>query len=329
MLRAHTARSARWSGSNLASVEPNDGRREADRFFRLDAAFRAGDLATIARELGAQAGFPNVIAHPAIGSCLTYAIYHGPASLVAALLDAGADPSWPDDDGFPPLIAALTCAEDAPGSPARTDVDELLELLLDHGADTAQRGVNDYTPLHLAAAQGNLRAVQILLDRGADPDSVTRIDDRETPLEIASVAGHDAVAEVLRPRTTRPDWDRAARTGDLAELRRLVARGQPVDATDGYGMTALMRAAHGGHLDAVEWLVTQGADLDHTSKHHLSALMLAVVAGHRRLARALVRSGADTSIRGTGAPGFEGKTAADLAEDRGELRLAADIRRGR
>jgi ankyrin repeat protein len=186
-------------------VEPDDGRGEADRFSRLDTAFRAGDLAAITRELSARPGFPNISAHPAMGSCLTYAIYHGPVSLVSALLDAGGDPNWPDDDGFPPLIAALTCAENAPGSPARTDVDELLELLLGHRADTDQRGVNDYTPLHLAAAQGNVSAARILLAHGADPDAVTRIDDLETPWEIASAAGHDAVADVLRPRTTRPD----------------------------------------------------------------------------------------------------------------------------
>jgi len=308
-------------------VPTHDG--DSRRFRTLDAAFRAGDLATIDAVLGAEPGFPDLRPHPAIGSCLTYAIYHSPLSLVAALLDAGADPNWPDDDGFPPLIAALTCAEATPGAPARPDVDALLVLLLDHGADTAQRGVNDYTPLHLAAAQGNLGAVRLFLAHGADPDAATRIDDFETPWEVAAAAGHRDVADVLGPLTTRPDWERAARTGDLAELRRLVARGQRVDATDGHGMTALMRAAHEGHQEAVEWLVAQGADLDHTAKHHLSALMLAVVAGHQRVARTLVKAGADTELVGSGAPGFEGKTAADLAEDRGERRLAADIRQGR
>jgi ankyrin repeat protein len=306
-----------------------DEHADSQRFRRLDAAFRAGDLATIQVMLGAEPGFPDIRPHPAMGTCLTYALYHSPVSLVAALLDAGADPSRPEEDGFPPLVAALTCAEATPGAPARPDVDALLELLLAHGADTGQRGVDDYTPLHLAAAQGNLSAVRLLLAHGADPDAVTRIDDLETPWEIAVAAGHDAVAEVLRPLTTRPDWGQAARTGDLAELRRLVARGQDIDAPDGHGATALMRAAHGGHLAAVEWLVEQGADLDHTAKHGLTALMLAVIAGHHRVARRLVQAGADTEVTGTGPPGFDGKTAADLAEDRGELRLAADLRRGR
>ena len=71
--------------------------------------------------------------------------------------------------------------------------------------------------------------------------------------------------------------------------------------------------------------VDHGANLDHTSKFHLSALMLAVVAGHHAIARTLVRTGADTTIVGTGAPGFDGKTADDLASERGDKRLATFI----
>jgi hypothetical protein len=87
-----------------------------------------------------------------------------------------------------------------------------------------------------------------------------------------------------------------------------------------------MRAAHAGHREAVEWLIAEQAGLDHTSKFHLSALMLAVIGGHEQVARLLVRAGADLGIEGTGAPGFAGKTAADLAEQAGATRLAAYIR---
>ena len=53
--------------------------------------------------------------------------------------------------------------------------------------------------------------------------------------------------------------------------------------------------------------------------------MLAVIGGHPRVARKLVAAGADTTITGTGAPGFHGKTAADLATERGDKQLAAYI----
>ena len=59
-----------------------------------------------------------------------------------------------------------------------------------------------------------------------------------------------------------------------------------------------------------------GADLNATAKYRLSALMLAVIAGHADVARRLVSAGADLTITGSGAPGFEGKTAHDLARAR-------------
>ena len=298
---------------------------EHARFLRLDRAFRAGDFATIDHELGAEDGFPNVIAHPAMGTCLTYAIYHGPLQLIRELLDHGADPDWPADDGFPPVIAALSTADVAPGATTRDDGFAIVEMLLANGASVGQRGLNDYTPLHWAAGQGDLSLVDLLLANGADPNEITRIDDLETPVEVALAAGHGAVAERLGPLTVRLDWEEASRTGDVGALHRLLDKGHDIDSRDGYGQTALMRAAHAGHAAAVAWLVDHGADLDHTSKFHLSALMLAVIAGHPNVARSLVRAGADITITGTGAPGFHGKTATDLAADRGDKRLAAFI----
>jgi len=270
-----------------------------------------------------------VIAAAGIGPCLTYAIYHSPLAMIAALLDAGADPNWPADDGFPPLIAALSCAQAAPGSPPRTDVPQIIELLLERGADVRQRGINDYTALHWAAGQGDLELVDLLLAHGADPNAITRIDDMETALEVASSGGHSSVVHRLAPLTTRLGWEAASRAGDIDALRRLLAGGHDIDARDGYGQTALMRAAHAGQLEAVNWLIEKGADLDHTSKFHLSALMLAVIADHPDVARALVQAGADTSVTGTGAPGFHGKTAGDLALDRGDTRLARYIQNER
>lgn len=295
-------------------------------FRRVHAAFVEGDMHALRSEIDHLGGFPNTAPDLAIGTPLVYAIYWSPLAFVRELLDAGADPDASDGDGFPPLIAALTCATPAPGARVRDDVPELIDLLLTRGAEITQRGINDYTPLHLAAAQGDLAMVDALLARGADPNHITHIDDFETPLEIAERAGHTAIADRLGPMTTRLDWERAAAAGDVRVLQRMHRDGHDIDATDGYNQTALMRAAHAGHRDAVEWLVAQGADLDHSSKFHLSALMLAVIARHEKVARLLVRAGADIDIKGSGAPGFADKTAADLAADAGDPRLASYIR---
>ncbi len=84
-----------------------------------------------------------------------------------------------------------------PGSKRRTDVDDILRLLLRFGADPNQRGVNDCTPLHIAVAARDALAVQILLEGGANSELRTRIDECETPLEMATGAGMTAIAEIL------------------------------------------------------------------------------------------------------------------------------------
>ena len=117
-------------------------------------------------------------------------------------------------------------------------------------------------------------------------------------------------------------WRSAVRSGAVDELQRLAAGGADVDARDGHGQTALMLAAHAGCLPVVQWLIGQGAALDHTAKYGLSALMLAAVNGHREVVRALLEAGADAALRGTGAPGFAGRTALDLAAERGDGELA-------
>lgn len=296
-----------------------DGSSDAARFAVLDRAFREGDWESIEAELGSEEGFPNVVAHVAIGLCLVYGVYHGPITLIRRLLDEGADPNLDEGDGFPPLIAAFDRKDDAA---------EVIELLLERGADVHQRNFNDYTALHLAAGRGDLDLVELLLRHGADANTIVRIDDMETAVELAEQAGHTSVVERLRPLTWRLDWEGSAKAGDVGALAALLAAGHDIDATDGYGQTALMRAAHAGREDAVGWLIEQGAALDHTAKFGLSALMLAVISGHRKVVELLLRAGADVTLVGTGAPGFADKTAADLADDRGDAGLAVRIRGG-
>jgi len=110
-----------------------------------------------------------------------------------------------------------------------------------------------------------------------------------------------------------PAFRGAARYGDVERLRALLDNGSDVNARDRYHQTALMLAAQGGHAGVVRLLVERGADLDVAAKFSLTALMLAVSAGHAEVVRILVGAGADLTIRGSGAPGFAGKTALGLA----------------
>ena len=121
-------------------------------------------------------------------------------------------------------------------------------------------------------------------------------------------------------------WEDAIKRGDVANVRDLLERGIDVDARDRYGQTGLMLAAHAGHGEVVATLIDHRANLNITAKFGLSALMLAVIAGHTEIAHLLARAGSDLSIRGTGAPGFAGKTAYDLAVARGMQELFEELK---
>ena len=121
-------------------------------------------------------------------------------------------------------------------------------------------------------------------------------------------------------------WEDAIKRGDVQIVHDLLGRGAEVDARDPYGQTALMLASHAGHREVVETLIAHRANLNMSAKFGLSALMLAIVAGHAEVARLLAKAGADLSLQGTGAPGFAGKTAYDLAVERGMLELSEELK---
>lgn len=124
-------------------------------------------------------------------------------------------------------------------------------------------------------------------------------------------------------------WEDAVRRGNADIMRDLLSRGIDPNARDRHGQTGLMLAAHAGHLAVVQFLIDHGVDLNATTKFGLSAVMLAVIADHKEIAQALARAGADLTLRGTGAPGFAGRTVADLAAARGWSDLAIELAAGK
>jgi ankyrin repeat protein len=171
---------------------------EAKKLQQIDDAFRSGDLEALRAAVDDPGVIPNGLMPDVFGPCLVYAIYRSPLAFIRTLLEIGADPNAPVDDGFPPLIAALSCTRQTPGAYTRTDVAEIIRLLLAFGTDPNQRGINDYTPLHMAVAERNAAAVRLLLDGGADPRLRTRIDSYETPLEMADSLRMTDIAAMLR-----------------------------------------------------------------------------------------------------------------------------------
>ena len=157
----------------------------------IHEAYKRGDLEKLKALLGNPPDFPNCRGPRGAGEIvLEYAIYHSPVSFLRALLELGADPNYEESAGFPSLIAAL--------SSDRPETYEIAELLLAFGADVQQRGLNDYTPLHVAAGKNDAKLIHLLLSHGADTNARTRIDDFTTPLEVAEGRRSLEAARILR-----------------------------------------------------------------------------------------------------------------------------------
>lgn len=86
------------------------------------------------------------------------------------LLKLGADPTIPNADHCPPLLAAAGIGTIAPGEEAGTEDESIaaVELLLDLGADINAIDDNGETAMHGAAYKSLPKMVRFLADHGAD-----------------------------------------------------------------------------------------------------------------------------------------------------------------
>ena len=72
---------------------------------------------------------------------------------------------------------------------------EMVDLLIESGADVNDRQAGGFTPLHAAAQNGDVTTVERLLAAGAD--TTARTDKGETPRALAEARGHSEVMALL------------------------------------------------------------------------------------------------------------------------------------
>jgi ankyrin repeat protein len=226
------------------------------------------------------AGGANVNAANDLGATpLWIASENGSATLVGALLKAGANPNLKLLLGETPLMVA-----------SRSGKVDVVEQLVGRGADVNARAARGQTALMWAVAQRHTDVVKVLLANGAD---VQRRSDVWS--QMMAVPPHGvALYNKMIPHGSDTPLLFAARVGDLASARLLVAAGANVNDADAWGVSALVLAAHSGFGALVELLLERGADAN-AAGAGFTALHAAIMRRDVGIVTALLAHGADPS----------------------------------
>lgn len=221
---------------------------------------------------------------------------------------------------------------------------EIVQALLQKGADVNAKDAQGRTALMLAVERGHAAAVQVLLEHGADvnlkdvQNQTAAMRAKAYPLllqvlgqygaklieepfiqpEQSPAASPTPVMQTLNAADSQgyPPLIQAASDGDLERVQTLLNQGANLNAQTLKGYTALMLAAAGNHGAIVQALLAKGADLNLQTDKGYTALMLAAAEGHAAIVRGLLERGSDAK-RAT----ESGHTALAIAEQQGNKEI--------
>ena len=164
---------------------------QADDWYMVIDALNAMDTPRLEELTSTFEGFPNGVDPWLGGHWINHAISSVEYSGVMWLIEQGVSLNI-KDIGYTPLHS---CLEREIGSKHL-----ILKALISAGADVNAEGIYGYTPLHKAAVHSDLRAIDILLDAGADPNLQKTIDNYTTPEGEARLLGKTKVADYLKEK---------------------------------------------------------------------------------------------------------------------------------
>ena len=231
--------------------------------------------------------------------------------MVRALLAKGANPDTRSTRG----TTALSVAQDY-GNP------EIAKLLLQGGAKEVltYTGLDLNDALLLAASHGDAKEVVESLNAGADPHSVSRTG--VTPLLAAAYGGNVGAVRVLVERGAQvnevPNGFRAwTWTGAKLPMSQ-----QALAEAASLGDTALILAAQLGHEDIVAYLLDHGANPALANPQGDTPLSLAAEQGHARIVAKLLAKGSDPNEGQQSAPAFTGRAVIGVKPEERNLPLS-------
>lgn len=178
----------------------------------------------------------------------------------------------------------------------------VLQILLERGADVTAKTETGETALKLAAWGGHEAVLQHLLDYlDGEPNSeawlaTSRVFDvaaagDEKAMQLLLDKGADITAEDQHKKTA---LHVAASKGHVALARMLLENGANVDATDDFGQTPICKAAFDGHIEVVRLLIEHKANLEPPLFDAISPRM---GRGKVEIVQLLLDNGADVSAK--------------------------------
>ena len=219
-------------------------------------------------------------------TCLIPASHHGHTDIVRYLVGLKeVDVNHKSDDGRSALLSAI-CKKHA----------DVVEVLIDAGADIEGKEDDGPLPLHMASYAANVQIVKLLVKAGAGVRVIH--DDGATCLNLAASGGH---TETMRYLVGLPQVDvnhkdnngctaliRAADENHADMVEVLIDAGADVEIKDDTGRPPLHWASHSGALDVVKLLVKAGAGVRVIHDDGATCLNLAASGGHTETMRYLV-----------------------------------------
>ena len=162
-----------------------------------------------------------------------------------------------------------------------------VQIFMTCGVDLEVRDERNWTPLMVAAFNGNLELALLLIKCGSRLS--TRDKTGYTPLHWAAYNGHIDMVKMLLEKGAEVDFPsqfgwtalmQAATRGQLLVCAYLLFRGADVNASSTDGWTSLHKAANNGHVEVVKLLLSKGANRFAKYQDGSTPIDLAIKARH-------------------------------------------------